>query len=158
MLFILFGAEFQPYQKISFTSAVAFHPTTNPTMRNVALYTIRQHLLSRYLCRCPYRCSGRLFGTAFDRPKSCLSPGPLGSQIQHRGAKSRATVQLDELPNSPIEPCIGLPEQQYAGPAYPTVVQQALDNMRRYEKCVLLTRVGSFYEVGRYSKKISHIY
>ena len=67
-----------------------------------------------------------------------------------------ATVQLDELPSSPIEPC-GLPEEENAGPAYPTVVQQALNNMRKYEKCVLLTRVGSFYEVGRYSRKISYI-
>ena len=81
---------------------------------------------------------------------------PLGTQIQHRGAKSKATVQLDELPNSLIEPRIGLLEQENAGPAYPTVVQQALNNMRKYEKCVLLTRVGSFYEVGRYLRMISY--
>ncbi len=125
-------------------------------MHNVALFTIRQHLLSRWLGRCPYRCSGRLFGTSFDRPKLSLLVGPFGSQVQHRGAKSRATVQLDELPNSSTESCIGLPEQENAGPAYPTVVQQALNNMRRYENCVLLTRVGSFYEVGTNLKR-SHI-
>ena len=67
-----------------------------------------------------------------------------------------ATVHLDELPCSPNEPCIGLLEEENAGPAYPTVVQQALNNMRKYEKCVLLTRVGSFYEVGRYLSKISY--
>ena len=33
------------------------------------------------------------------------------------------------------------------GPAYPTVVLQARNNMRKYENCVLLTRVGSFYEL-----------
>lgn len=32
-------------------------------------------------------------------------------------------------------------------PSYPTVVREARDNMRKYENCVLLTRVGSFYEV-----------
>lgn len=31
--------------------------------------------------------------------------------------------------------------------AYPTVVQQARNNMRKFEHCVLLTRVGSFYEL-----------
>ena len=158
MILVLLDAEFQPYQKISITlitSAVA-PPTTNPTMRNVALYTIRQHLLSRLLSRCPYRCSGRLFGSSFDRPELCLLVRPFGPQVQHRGAKSRATVQLDELPNFLTEPCVGLPEQENAGPAYPTVVQQALNNMRRYENCVLLTRVGSFYEVGRCFKKISY--
>jgi hypothetical protein len=34
------------------------------------------------------------------------------------------------------------------GPAYPTVMQQALNNMRKFSHCVLLTRVGSFYEVS----------
>lgn len=32
-------------------------------------------------------------------------------------------------------------------PAYPTVVQQARSNMRKFENCVLLTRVGGFYEL-----------
>ena len=121
-------------------------------MRNVALYTVRQQLLSRWSSRCLYRLSGKLFGSSFDRPKLCLLDGPLGSQVQHRGAKSRATLQLDELPNSSTEACIGLPERENSGPPYPTVVQQALDNMRKYENCVLLTRVGSFYEARRYPR------
>ncbi|KZF25941.1 hypothetical protein L228DRAFT_279203 [Xylona heveae TC161] len=32
-------------------------------------------------------------------------------------------------------------------PRYPTVVQQAWNNMRKFENCVLLTRVGGFYEL-----------
>jgi DNA mismatch repair ATPase MutS len=32
-------------------------------------------------------------------------------------------------------------------PAYPTVVLQAQSNMRKFENCVLLTRVGGFYEL-----------
>jgi DNA mismatch repair ATPase MutS len=31
--------------------------------------------------------------------------------------------------------------------AYPTVVQQSLNNMRKFSHCVLLTRVGNFYEL-----------
>lgn len=33
------------------------------------------------------------------------------------------------------------------GPAYPTVVLQARRNMRKFDGCVLLTRVGGFYEL-----------
>lgn len=33
------------------------------------------------------------------------------------------------------------------GPAYPTVVLQARRNMQKFENCVLLTRVGGFYEL-----------
>ena len=32
-------------------------------------------------------------------------------------------------------------------PSYPTVVLQARNNMRKFENCVLLTRVGGFYEL-----------
>lgn len=62
-----------------------------------------------------------------------------------RGAKSRSTVKLADLPQGSIsiEP---LPRDE-GTPAYPTVVQQARSNMTKFENCVLLTRVGSFYEV-----------
>lgn len=33
------------------------------------------------------------------------------------------------------------------GPVYPTVVQQAKNNMEKFSHCVVLTRVGNFYEV-----------
>jgi DNA mismatch repair ATPase MutS len=32
-------------------------------------------------------------------------------------------------------------------PTYPTVVLQARANMRKFDNCVLLTRVGGFYEL-----------
>lgn len=52
---------------------------------------------------------------------------------------------LDGLPQGliPLEP---LPIEAQV-PAYPTVVLQALTNMRKFENCVLLTRVGGFYEL-----------
>ncbi|CAK7568265.1 MAG: MutS protein 1 [Sporothrix epigloea] len=34
-----------------------------------------------------------------------------------------------------------------SGPAYPTVVMQARSNMHKFANCVLLTRVGGFYEL-----------
>jgi DNA mismatch repair ATPase MutS len=39
-----------------------------------------------------------------------------------------------------------LPEEE-SGPAYPTVVLQARNNMNKFDNCVLLTRVGGFYEL-----------
>lgn len=38
-------------------------------------------------------------------------------------------------------------DEDEKGPAYPTVVLQARRNMRKFDNCVLLTRVGGFYEL-----------
>ncbi|RFU79127.1 dna mismatch repair [Trichoderma arundinaceum] len=61
--------------------------------------------------------------------------------------RKRTTVKLSDLPQGKIAtPSLPLEEEQH-GPAYPTVVLQARRNMDRFEKCVLLTRVGGFYEL-----------
>lgn len=65
-----------------------------------------------------------------------------------RGKKTRSTVKLSDLPQGAIP----LPEAQPAdeegsAPVYPTVIQQARRNMRKFDNCVLLTRVGGFYEL-----------
>ena len=72
---------------------------------------------------------------------------PACPKICTRGLKTRTTVRLDDLPQGliPLEP---LPlEQDENVPVYPTVVQQARDHMRKFDNCVLLTRVGGFYEL-----------
>lgn len=63
-------------------------------------------------------------------------------------------MNLADLPQGPIQlppdalPPVGDGQQQDDdGPAYPTVVLQARHNMARFENCVLLTRVGGFYEL-----------
>ncbi|TVY37390.1 MutS protein-like protein [Lachnellula subtilissima] len=63
----------------------------------------------------------------------------------NRGAKRKASAKLDELPQGtiPLEP-LALEDQE---PALPTVLLQARSNMRNFENCVLLTRVGGFYEL-----------
>lgn len=69
-------------------------------------------------------------------------------RIQVRGKKSKATVQLKDLPQGVLRPDHSpLPDWEDDRPAYPTVVQQARTNMRTFSDCVLLTRVGGFYEV-----------
>ena len=69
------------------------------------------------------------------------------TQLQRwsRGAKKSSRIDASELPQGALmlEPLARDAER----PSYPTVVRQAWNNMRRFDKCVLLTRVGSFYEV-----------
>ena len=63
------------------------------------------------------------------------------------GAKSKITVKLEDLPQGALEPMPDTADKDDQGPTYPTVVRQARNNMRKFDNCVVLTRVGSFYEV-----------
>ena len=72
-----------------------------------------------------------------------------GSVVLTRGAKSKAFVKVKDLPQGILiagsEPLDALEN----GPVYPTVIQQARNNMRKFDTCVLLTRVGGFYEASQ---------
>ena len=59
---------------------------------------------------------------------------------------TRATVQVDSLPSGTFEQRGALADVKDE-PIYPTMLRQVRDNMRKYKDCVLLTRVGSFYEL-----------
>lgn len=89
-----------------------------------------------------------LTGHLPQRTPICISPFSPQRQ-QQRGAKRKATFKLDELPQGLLEP-----KQPYEEvnelPQYPTVLQGAKNNMSKFKDCVLLTRVGSFYEVMQY--------
>jgi hypothetical protein len=41
-----------------------------------------------------------------------------------------------------------LPPQDDSEPEYPPLLQQVRNNMLKFSHCVLLTRVGGFYEVS----------
>lgn len=75
---------------------------------------------------------------------------------QIRGKRTRTVVSLDDLPQGLVRagslPATSSPDEQEpsaaaAAPSYPTVVLQARRNMQRFDNCVLLTRVGGFYEL-----------
>ncbi|KAK3300937.1 muts domain V-domain-containing protein [Chaetomium fimeti] len=77
--------------------------------------------------------------------------GPLQDQrkiphLQVRGKKTRTVVKLDDLPQGFVAPAEPLPPEEDE-PAYPTVVLQARRHMQKFGNCVLLTRVGGFYEL-----------
>ncbi|RKF57918.1 MutS protein-like protein 1 [Golovinomyces cichoracearum] len=65
--------------------------------------------------------------------------------VKKKSKKITTSIDLDSLPQGviPLEPLL-LEENV---PSYPRVVQQARTNMQKYENCVLLTRVGGFYEL-----------
>ncbi|KAI6354359.1 hypothetical protein MCOR25_008655 [Pyricularia grisea] len=64
-----------------------------------------------------------------------------------KSASRRTVIKLEDLPQGVIEDAESLPPPEDEGPTYPTVIQQARRNMNRFDNCVLLTRVGGFYEL-----------
>ena len=114
-------------------------------MRNIAFSAIR----NRSLCKDFNRWLYRLASTPLIAyPYSHGFSQGIAPKIQYRGAKSRATITLDELPQNTVTAAqVKIPEIEDVGPAYPKVVQQARDNMQKHDKCVLLTKVGGFYEL-----------
>lgn len=66
-----------------------------------------------------------------------------------RGAKRISKATLTGIPQGPLPKRVtteeDIPKQE--SPMYPTVIQQALNNMRKFSNCVVLTRVGNFYEL-----------
>jgi hypothetical protein len=70
-------------------------------------------------------------------------------QSQRRGAKKKATLVLNDLPQGALEGT-ALPPQDDTEPEYPPLLQQVRNNMLKFSHCVLVTRVGGFYEVRIY--------
>jgi hypothetical protein len=68
--------------------------------------------------------------------------------MQLRGAKRKVVIDLDSLPQGPIEDGFdALPPQEDEASDYPPLLQQVHNNMLRFSHCVVITRVGGFYEV-----------
>lgn len=78
---------------------------------------------------------------------------PVSSQVVEKtrkgGKKTKTVVRLDDLPQGLAQPSEPLPpfEDEPDEPAYPTVVLEARRNMQKFNDCVVLTRVGGFYEL-----------
>jgi hypothetical protein len=109
----------------------------------------RQSLLvKRYICA---RCKQRPLSTSIWQPtprlfRSVLLPTVPRTERRNAGTKLRKSIE--ELPQGlqlPLEPFVEKEPSKYS-----PLIDEVLDNQRRFPKCVLLTRVGQFYEV-RYS-------
>ncbi|KAI4718920.1 hypothetical protein E4T48_04873 [Aureobasidium sp. EXF-10727] len=67
-----------------------------------------------------------------------------------RGAKTKSTVKFQELPQGPLAPAPLPAIQEHPDDhiqAYPRVIQQHLNNVSKFSDCVVLTRIGNFYEL-----------
>ncbi|KAJ5114539.1 hypothetical protein NUU61_000298 [Penicillium alfredii] len=77
------------------------------------------------------------------RPRASLAV----SQVElRRGAKSQATMKLKDLPQGVLK-LEAYDDGEDDAPQYPTVVQGHRNNMLKFQNCVVLTRVGGFYEL-----------
>lgn len=63
-----------------------------------------------------------------------------------RTAKTQATVKLKDLPQGVVK-LEAYDDGVDDAPRYPTVVQGHLNNIQKFKNCIVLTRVGGFYEV-----------
>ncbi|KIH93992.1 MutS2 protein [Sporothrix brasiliensis 5110] len=116
--------------------------------------------------------AARFAASAVYRGSLSSDPRP---ECQTRGKKTRTVVRFEDLPQGIVLPAapIGANERgtsasnvsnsnagedsqssetpsagpDTGGPAYPTVILQARRNMHKFANCVLLTRVGGFYEL-----------
>jgi hypothetical protein len=79
------------------------------------------------------------------RPQHAILTLPQCCRGQIRGKKTKSSTNLEDLPQGTI-PLDPLPMEE-KGPDLPTVLKQARSNMLKFENCVLLTRVGGFYEL-----------
>ncbi|KAK2875642.1 hypothetical protein FQN49_001540 [Arthroderma sp. PD_2] len=79
------------------------------------------------------------------RPGVCEAK--LAYAISWRGAKTKSAARLKDLVQGPLETSQPLTPFIDDAPQYPTVVQGAKYNMQKFQNCVLLTRVGNFYEL-----------
>ena len=68
------------------------------------------------------------------------------SKVHKQGAKTKATVKLKDLPQGVLK-LEAYDDRMDEAPRYPTVVQGHRNNMQTFKNCVILTRVGGFYEV-----------
>jgi hypothetical protein len=90
------------------------------------------------------------------KPRAQQPLGPLWhKQSQRRGAKRKSTLVVNDLPQGALERT-ALPPQDDTEPEYPPLLQQVRNNMLKFSHCVLVTRVGGFYEVGIYRLTLSN--
>lgn len=71
--------------------------------------------------------------------------GVLQSHV--RGARTKTIVRADSLLQGVLSPLPKDESDTTPSPTYPPVLQQHLNNIRKFSDCVVLTRIGNFYEM-----------
>ncbi|KAI7507192.1 muts domain V [Hortaea werneckii] len=95
-------------------------------------------------------CSPRAV-SKFGQPIVLLSAVSQSGHSSHRswtrGAKTKTVIKASSLPQGVLPPLPQNEDDLAAKKQYPTVLQQHLNNVRKFKDCVVLTRVGDFYEM-----------
>ena len=112
-------------------------------MRHVALSRTCKASSWKGLYTIPYKFTGDLPNAHRYRHGFRLVAAPWS---QRRGAKTVTNTSLEELPQSE------LPQSEHSIPEieikdYTPVLKQVRRHMHRFDKCVLLTKMGGFYEL-----------
>lgn len=98
----------------------------------------------------PYRCLIHRTICHHARPTSRARVSAETAHLEfRRGAKTQTTTKLKDLPQGVLK-LEAYDDGVDDAPKYPTVVQGHRNNMQKFSNCVILTRVGGFYEVGEY--------
>lgn len=94
-----------------------------------------------------YRCSvHRTICRHATRPSLRIGASVSAPLELRRSAKTKSTLKLKDLPQGvlKLEPYNDAADDT---PRYPAAVQGHRNNMQKFRNCVVLTRIGSFYEV-----------
>jgi DNA mismatch repair ATPase MutS len=81
------------------------------------------------------------------RPLLALSNSALLTWPPSRGAKTKSVLKKNDLPQGVLPALPPDPSDNGQTKAIPTVIQQHLNNVHNFPDCVVLTRVGDFYEL-----------
>lgn len=78
---------------------------------------------------------------------SCPGPSKMGTPV--RGKRTKTVMDLADLPQGVLhrDPLPDVQTMEPSSPAYPTVMLQVRRNMQKFDNCVIVTRVGGFYEL-----------
>ncbi|KAL1967158.1 hypothetical protein VTN77DRAFT_3449 [Rasamsonia byssochlamydoides] len=89
----------------------------------------------------------RFIGNSARRPTFRSRAGaPWIAQCSYRRAKTTSTTKLKDLPQGALK-LEAYNDGSDDAPRYPAVVQGHRNNMEKFKNCVVLTRVGNFYEL-----------
>lgn len=109
-------------------------------------------IASRYVCaECRFASSGVI--SSRWRVRTRAKDQELGTGVQVRGAKRTSIVKIKPIAQGVLPAKEVKIVNEDDGPVYSSAIQQHLNNMRKFSDCVVLTRMGNFYEV----KLVLHI-
>lgn len=120
------------------------------TRQNGCLPTAHSHSLQDLQRSNAYAFQLRARGLSKSPVVTASVDGGNGKSTTKKRGPKKTIISIDDLPQGMIstESAADEPaEEPESTISYPTVIQQARDNMSKFPDCVVLTRVGNFYEL-----------